>query len=910
MVLARTPAFTPLAVLSTLPAVTGEAVRGAGQIARDYLARVRTELHARQDAGEGGLVLVAAYTDAVDHLVRFLAAEAAAHYALRYARINQRCAVIGQGGYGRAELNPASDIDLLFLYPWKVNPYVETIAEVILYALWDAGLVVGHALRNIRECARLAERDLKVKTALLDARYLAGDEALYAEFEEKMLEEVWGQNPTAFFKEKLAESADRHARAGDSVYLLQPQLKEGQGGLRDLHTALWMAKVKFKVRSFRELVTLGQFAERDVVELEEALDFLWRIRNALHLASDRHQDLLTFELQERLAPALGFADEQAGVEAFMRAYYSRAAVVNRFSDAVIARCVQAESYQRSAPTVRVIRPGIRVQGRTLSVVDRRVFEYDPAAIVQVFAEAQRHGVTLAPATRELIRDGLPLLAGHRERPAVAAAFLTVLRAKGHVDESLFEMHKLGVLKTVIPEFGHLDCLIAHDPFHIYTVDHHSLMGVRELERLRAGEFAKNMPHLTQVMREVERPELLFLGMMFHDVGKGQGHDHSGRGADMMRDIARRLGLNADEAAACEFLVRHHLLMSHLAQRRDMHDDQLVIDFCRTVGTVDNLHRLYLLTYADMRAVGPGVWSTWRDSLITELYVRAREFFAKGVFQAEEPAARAARLQERVREAAPPTAAAALDVLFRTMPDSYFLTTPEESIVPHAELRRQFGEREAAGERPPVATQLGHFPEREYTEFAVCARDRPGLFAMLSGVLAAHGLNILAARITTGRDGVALDVFRISHEGSDIALDAERWERVEHTLRGVLSGEVDVEALVERSRRPSRFARPRRRVPTRVEVDNTVSREHTVLDVYAGDRVGLLFTITNGLYHRGLSIHLAKITTMVDQVLDVFYVTDHEGRKIEDPGRLAAIRDELTRALEADGDAAAAQAAGG
>src|SRR2546422_3439106 len=910
MVLARTPAFTPLAALATLPAVTGETARRAGQISRDYLARVRTEVQARQDAGEGGLALVAAYTDAIDHLVRFLAAEAAAHYALRYARINQRCAVIGQGGYGRGELNPASDIDLLFLYPWKVNPYVETIAEVILYALWDAGLVVGHALRNIRECSRLAERDLKVKTALLDARYLAGDEALYGEFEQKMLEEVWGQNPTAFFKEKLAESAERHARAGDPVYLLQPQLKEGQGGLRDLHTALWMAKVKFKVRSFRELVTLGQIAERDVVELEEALDFLWRIRNALHLASDRHQDLLTFELQERLAPALGFPAERAGVEAFMRAYYGRAAVVNRFSDAVIARCVQAEPYRRSAPTVRIIRPGIRVQGRTLSVVDRRVFERDPAAVVQVFAEAQRHGVTLAPATRDLIREGLPLLTAHRERPEVSAAFLGILRAKGHVDETLFEMHKLGVLKTVIPEFGNLDCLIAHDPFHIYTVDHHSLMGVRELERLRAGEFATSLPHVTHVMREVDRPEFLFLGMMFHDVGKGQGHDHSGRGARMMRDIATRLGLNEDETAACEFLVQHHLLMSHLAQRRDMHDDQLVIDFCRTVGTLENLHRLYLLTYADMRAVGPGVWNTWRDTLVTELYVRAREFFAKGVFEAEDPAARAAPLQELVREAASPAPVAALDALFQTMPDSYFLSTPEETIVPHAELRRQFGEREAAGDRPAVATQLGHFPEPEYTEFAVCTRGRPGLFAMLSGVLAAHGLNILAARITTGRDGVALDVFRISPEGSDIALDAERWERVEHALRGVLGGEIDVEALVERSRRPSRFARPRRPVPTRVEIDNTVSREHTVLDVYAGDRVGLLFSITNCLYHLWLEIHLAKITTMVDQVLDVFYVTDHQGRKIEDAARLDAIREELTRALEADGAAASAQAAGG
>src|SRR5213594_600223 len=314
MVLARTPVFTPLAAVTTLPAVTGEAAKRAGQIARDYLARAHTELRARQEAGEGGLVLVAAYTDAVDHLVRFLSAEAAASYASRYARINQRCAVVGLGGYGRGELNPASDIDLLFLYPWKVNPYVETIAEVILYALWDAGLQVGNALRNIRECERLSGRDLKVKTALLDARYLAGDEALYAEFDRRMLEEVWGQNPTPFFKEKLAENTERHARAGDSVYLLQPQLKEGQGGLRDLHTALWMAKVRYKARSFRELVTLGVIGEAAVAELETALDFLWRVRNALHLAANGHQDQLTFELQERIAPTLAFGEDRAGVE--------------------------------------------------------------------------------------------------------------------------------------------------------------------------------------------------------------------------------------------------------------------------------------------------------------------------------------------------------------------------------------------------------------------------------------------------------------------------------------------------------------------------------------------------------------------------------------------------------------------
>ena len=894
MILARTPPFMPLESVASLPAPE-DSIGTVGAIAREYANRVQAEIRLRHDAGEGGLALVAAYTDAIDRLLEFIFTVASTDFLSRYPRINQRCTVVGLGGYGRGELNPTSDIDLLFLYPWKVNPYVETVAEVCLYALWDAGLVVGHAMRNIRECARLAPRDMRVMTALLDARYLTGDTALYTEFEQVMLDEVWGENPTRFYKEKLAESVERHRKTGDSVYLLQPQLKEGPGGLRDLHTALWMAKMKFKVRDFRGLVAVGVVTERDIAELEAALDFLWRVRNAMHLFTRSHQDQLTFELQDRLAPTLGFAEGKPGVEAFMRTYYGHAATAARFAEAVVARCVAAtEPYRRNRP--RVIREGMRIQGRTLTVTDRELFAREPAAIVAVFAEAQRHGVTIAPATRELVRESLSLLGRVRDEPVVAEALLNILTARGHVYETLFEMHRLGALKEAIPEFGNLDCLIAHDPFHIYTVDQHSLIGVRELERLRTGEFAKTHPLLTQVMQEVARPELLFLGMIFHDVGKGHGHDHSGRGARMMQDIGVRLGLNEDERAACEFLVQHHLYMSHLAQRRDLGDDNLIADFCRTVGSVDNLQRLYLLTYADMRAVGPGVFNNWRDSLLAELYVRAREFFELGRVAPEDRAARAARIQARVIKKARSEARPALRRFFETMPDGYFVSTPEEMLASHGTLRQDLEAREEAGEMPALATLRTHFSERDFTELAVCTRDRPGLFSRLSGVLAANGMNILAARIATSTDGVALDAFRISNGGATDH-DEERWERVEKTLRDVLTGKVDIEELVSRSRRPSILSRKRRVAPTTIDIDNTVSRDYTVLDVSTGDRVGLLFTITNCLYHLWLEIHLAKITTMVDQVLDVFYVSDNEGRKIEDPERLEIIRRELLRALQ-------------
>ncbi|HKA28987.1 MAG TPA: [protein-PII] uridylyltransferase [Candidatus Binatia bacterium] len=896
MILATTPAFEPLRCISALPDVR-QNVSLAGATARGFVQAARDELWQRHDGGAGGLGVVAAYTHAIDRLVGWLFDNATSHYQAKNPRLNQRCTLVAQGGYGRGELNIQSDIDLLFLYPWKVNPYAETIAEIVIPGLYDAGLVVGAAMRNVRECCRLAARDLKVKTALLDARYLCGDRSPYDDFEHRVVEEVWAPNRQAFFKEKLKESEERHARHGDSIYLLQPQLKEGLGGLRDLHTALWMAKVRFKVSSFRDLVALGVLTDRDIGDMDAALDFLWRVRNAMHFATGSHQDHLTFDLQDRLAVQLGFGQGRAGVEAFMRRYYTDATTVHRLGETVIARCVQVtEAVRYTAPPIRTIREGMRIQGTVLSVTGREVFEEEPATMVEVFSEAQRHGASLSVGTSELLRNNLDLLAAARDTPAVAASFLRVLRGRGHIAESLLEMHKLGVLKTLFPEFGRIEWLIAHDPFHIYTVDHHSLAGVRELELLREGKFADSVPQLTDVMRELPQPELLMLGMIFHDVGKGHGHDHSGRGADMMGEIADRLCLNEDARAACVFLVQHHLLLSHLAQQRDISDDQLVADFCRTVGSVENLQRLYVLTYADMRAVAPGIWNNWRGTLVTELYRRAFEFFEKGVFEPEDRAARAERIRARVRAAAPPAQHDGIETFVEQMRDSYFLSTPEEVMLGHGELRRRFEQAEAGGEQPAVATQLITFPERDFTEFAVCTRDRPGLFARLSGVLAAHGMNILAARIDTSRDDVALDAFRVSHEAGDDAVDRDRWERVERTLREVLSGARDVEALVAGSSRPSVLTKQRRPVPTRVEFHNDVSAAYTVVDVYAADRVGLLFTITNCLYHLWVQIHLAKITTMVNEVLDVFYVTDAEGRKLEDPGHLARIREELVRAL--------------
>lgn len=909
MILAATPAFEPLAVTETLPVVDGDIDRGP-RVVREYLVGAREQVRERHDAGGSGLAVVAAYTDAVDRLIRFLFGNATMHYQARNPLITQRCAVLAQGGYGRGELNPFSDIDLLVLYPWKVTPYVETIADAILYPLWDAGLQVGHALRNVRESARWAARDLKAKTAILDARYLCGDESVFEDFDVAMREHVWSANQADFVKEKLAESVERHQRAGDSIYLLQPQLKDGKGGLRDLHTALWMAKVRFRVRTMRDLIARNVLAEHEVEALETALDFLFRVRNGMHLQAGAHQDMLTFELQEQLATLFGFGEGPTGREAFMRAYYQNATIANRVSEAVIARCVQAAEPYRGRLSVRNIRDGMRIVRGELAVAGRGLFERDPAALIDVFLQAQRHEVPIAEGSQEAIRQAAEVLAPVRDDPRAARAFRAIMRSKRGVSGAVTAMHELGVLKVMVPEFAHLESLISHDPFHIYTVDHHTLLAMREIERLRDGEFGDTLPHLTEVVRELPQPELLMMGMLFHDIGKGWADNHPLRGARMLPAVGTRLGLHEDETAATEFLVREHLTMSHLAQHRDIHDDRLVIDFCRTCGSVENLERLYVLTYADMRAVAPGVWNNWRGMLVTELYVRAREFFERGEFVPEDRGARADRIRTRVQANVPAESRRVVGRLTATMPDGYFLSTPEEVVPDHAELLRRLEQRQAEGDDPAVVTHWADYPELGFVELAIATRDRAGLFAMITGVLASEGLNILAARIATSRDGVALDAFRISRPNDEPALDDERGERLEHTLRDVLRGTLDVEELVRRSQRPWLRPRWRRKIPTTIDIDNSISDAYTVLDVTTGDRVGLLFTITNCLYHQWVQIHLAKVTTMVTQALDAFYVTDFEGRKIEDPARLAQIQAALEQALEPEPEAAAASAAGG
>ena len=876
------------------------------EISSDYVAAVREQLETDHWAGAAGVETSLRFSAAIDNLVRFVVDAGTERFTRRYARAHQRCAVIAQGGYGRREMSPWSDVDLLVMYPGRITPYVETINELLIQTLFDAGLQVGWAVRTARECLALAT-DLTIKTTLLDGRFICGSTDMGAEFANVVQDGVATREVDRFIEAKLAESRSRHARFGGSVFMLEPDVKEGLGGLRDLHTLQWTARVTKGVLHFEALPEAGVLSRREFSELSAAREFIQRVRNSLHFLRRQKQDKLAFDGQDTIAARFGYSDDDGhgASELFMRDYYSHAAILARISadttDRLAAPPEPAGLVTRIA--TRLLRGGGNIVGGQL-VADPHSFEKDPVSLLTVFAEAQRSGTRLAASTREAIRASLDLLdeetvGGH----AALKVFMSILSWNRRVYRTLAEMNRLGVLGRVVPEFGRLFCMVQHDIYHVYTVDEHSLVGIRELELLRDGELLADSPMLTQIMRECPKPEIVYLGMLFHDLGKGYGGDHDERGAVMVRDIGARLRLEADDRSALEFLVRHHLLMSKLAQTRDIEDEDLVVDFAAEVGSLDRLKYLYLLTFADMRAVGPKVWNGWKDHLLSELYLRTAELFERHDLTAD-AGSRLQRAKDSVRALA--TAGAEEDrvgVFLSSMPQSYLLSTAPDAMFDHWRLRESLGEG-------LFRSGVAHFPERGYSEMTLVTTDRPGLFAGATGVLSSCGLNIANARVATSTDGIAIDTFRIDHASSEAdATSADVWEKVRRVGDQALRDEIDVEALVEGVRNddrlPASVIKARRRVACHVEIDNEASREHTVVEVYASDRTGLLFDLAVAFVTLGLRVHLAKVNTYVDQVMDVFYVSEADGRPLDGQPRTEEVRDALLSSIRpADGRALA------
>lgn len=864
---------------------------------KHFLNHYREEIRKIHNAGAPGTEVVRYLTAMTDTLIRKLFRSITKDVG-QGGRVREPLTLTAIGGYGRGELNPYSDIDLMFLYSGKNQARVEDIAQKLLYFLWDMRLDVGYSVRTLQDCVEMAAADLTVRTALLDARVISGSRLLFKDFGKVMLTQILSKRSDSFIKEKVAELAKRREKYGSSVYLLEPNVKESEGGLRDLHTALWVAKIKYKISDVHELIVKGVLTEEEVFAFGEALSYLWRIRNELHFHAGRKNDQLTFDAQINLARFFGYENvgKTLAVEEFMRDYYLHANRVEHLASSLVAKCSQREEGALKIIGYfirRHIGDGFYIIKGELVIPDETVIQKEPARLMKVFEYAQKHGVAISVNVKSLIRKNLHLINDKfRRSKDVNQSFFAILRSDKGACETLKSMHHLEFLNRFIPEFGNIYCKVQHDLYHIYTVDTHSLFAVEEIEKLLRGDRAGELPLLTQIAREVDKRELLILGVLFHDIGKGEGGGHAEKGADMIPTIARRMGLCKEDSERLEFMVRNHLLMAHIAQRRDLHDDKMIIQFAQQMEKSENLKMLYLLTYADIRAVGTDVWTEWKAMLLQELYEKSFNVLERGDFHQEARSERVRKVKRMVIELLDDEyPMAAVKEELKAMTNRHLLSNPPAVIAGHVKLLLGL-------EHEKIITRIDHEPEGGYSNFTICTLDVPGLFSMITGVMAANGINILGAQIHTSSNGKALDILQVNSPQGFIITDDSRWARLGEDLRQVLTGKVQVAALVAKRHRPTLLAeRAKPKFPARVEIDNLVSSDYTVIDIYTHDKVGILYQITSTLTELGLYIGVSKISTKVDQVADVFYVKDIFGHKIKNPGRLDEIRERLLKAVE-------------
>jgi len=858
---------------------------------RQALAEGLDSLKVRHVEGASGQESVRTYArlmdDVILSLTRLVAADAAVDGLQPTPLV-----VMALGGFGRGELHPLSDIDLMVIYEGELTPYTQRMMQELLYSLWDLGLHVGHSLRSLDDCVAMARTDFPSRTSMHEARYLAGDRRLFARFRRVLREEVFRRDFAQFLETTLAERDQRYRKHGASPYIGEPNIKESAGGLRDMHTAMWLGATKFGARTLRELADKGLITPREQAAADAALTFLWRVRNELHFYSGHKNDVLTRDVQPRIAANLGYEGDETslGVERFMRDYYLHARVVHRVSRRLIARCQETLRYGGSAERrqrQQALADGLVFFDGRLHLVDRdpAPLRADPTRLMKAFWHLHRLGCELSLDLERALEDSLHLVDdGFRRSDTVRELFLDICRSWGRVAQTFAEMHELGFLGRYLPEWGALTCLVQYDVYHRFSADQHSLLAVAHLEALAPGQSAES-EGAAQVFSEVDKPELLMLGMLLHDIGKAKGHGHVAKGIPLARELTARMGLPGPDAGAVEFLVAHHLTMSHIAQRRDIHDPRTVADFAVTVGNAQRLRMLYLLTYADMRAVGPGVLTPWQAHILHELYLRTLAALTGG--RVARPSR--SRLAERLKAAATGEVdLQAVKAHLAMMSERYLATTGVARMAEH--LRMLQGLADA-----PAVTKLFRHRDLGTSDLVVVTRDLPGLFSLIAGTLAASGVNIVSAQIHTRADGVAIDTFQVNEPPTEILGSEGLWRHTLGALTGVITGEQRVEKLLEKRRAAGRAAQSAPG-PPKITVDNQSSDVSTVLEVKCPDRLGLLYLITRTLAELGLDIASARIATEIDQAFDTFYVQDREGRKLEDAEALERVRQALERAL--------------
>lgn len=812
-------------------------------------------------------------------------------------------AMVAVGGYGRGELAPFSDLDILFLHTGRRAAQARQLVEGVLRLLWDAGLTVGHSFRTVAETISAAREDPHLTTSLLTTRLLAGNRGLLDSLR-TTLERERRKHADELLAVLRYGWDERHAKFGASVCLQEPNVKESAGGLRDLQTALWAAQVKTGCRTLEELCAADLITRPEQKSAERAYDLLWRVRHAAHLLTNRKTDRLALDLQSALAEEFGYeaGSHLLASERFMRDYYRRARELHHFAESLLSRLQEPAGPARRWFTRT--RPGR--SGETFHVADGRLWFQDewqalranPLLVMDAFTLAQAADVPFSPALRDALgRCVNSVDRDFRESAEIANSFLKVLRRRGRVGRTLRMMNEVGFLRRYLPEFGRISLLIQHDLYHHYTIDEHTLKAIEALDELHMGEELSRAP-LRTVFEEVEDPALLYLSVLLHDIGKGRGSGHVARGARIAERICQRLRLDAESAARVVLLVRQHVSMAQAAFRRDLTEPRVAQEFAAEVGSLPALNLLLLLTYADLNGVGPGVWSEWKGALLRELYQKARAHLTSAEPPADEARELAHYKEQVINALAGELPPSEVERHLALLPERYRRTTRPEEAAAHLRLISKLGEDAFGREWQRL--------DGASTRLTVCARDRHGLFANIAGTLAAQGIEILAAEVNTRDDGIAIDVFALRAAATGQAVEEYRTAAIEQHLRDAVRGESDVASAVERwrthnaPRRRTALVPARRRNPPNAVCDNEASPAATMIEVRAPDEPGLAYKIASTLAGLGLDIVCAKIATEKSDALDVFYVTGPGGAKLAEPAMRAAEAALSARLLHAAG----------
>lgn len=808
---------------------------------------------------------------------------------LRLAR--NPCALIALGGYGRKEQCLRSDVDLLVLFEDRVPAEAKELVQEILYPLWDLGLEVGYAVRSVRECLAIASRDLEVLTSITDARFLCGFPAVCSSLLEEVHGNILKRRSGRFVAWHAERSRTRHLRYGDSSFLLEPDLKEGLGGLRDYHVLLWVLRARRGVRSLEDLLEgHGILSPDESQALSEALTFLWSVRNRLHHLAGRKCDRLHFEYQVKIAESMGFRRRmgQRGVERFLAVLHGHLEFIKRLHLAFLDRLLSSSRWPRWRTRPR--NRGLVAGRRGLDFEDPEGIVNDPQLLLRIFEQSGRLGLPLSLEARRLVRTSLCLVDdAFRRSPKTGASLRRIVSEATDVRSVLSEMFHTGLLAAVLPELRGIVHRIQYDEYHHYPVHTHLIQTLQNIKDLKRKESGAWDPLGSAILDDLSDPEPLYWAALLHDVGKqGSGRNHAERGARIARGILSRVGLPEGRAQLAVFLVREHLLLVHTATQRDLNDEKIVVQCARQIQSLEALRMLYLLTIADSKATGPRAWNEWTSVLLRELFHKVLHVLERG----ELASTAAVEIVEKKRLA---LLSAQVDLsleersaLFDQMSTRYLLQTPAEDILRHVDLYRKLGDR-------PFVFDYGAGPANDSRTLVLCAKDRPGLFSKTAGVLTLNGLDILSAQIHTWRNQIALDLFHVKAP-PDPLFEHERLARVESDLQAALEGSLCLDEELSRRPKQSGLTRPLPDAADRIFLDNDSSDFFTIVEVTTRDEPGLLYRLTDALYRVGLDIRVARIATKVDQAMDIFYVREVGGGKVEGESRIQAVRSALASAI--------------